>query len=134
MPSAASRGHHARQPYVAIKILSTHATQVQGKLANELNVLQRINTHLKTHSGSKHIVTLLDNFTITDHHGPHLCLVFEALGAFHGCVFNPNQKLPVPFVKSIAKQLLVALDFLHRECRIVHTGKIVVAYDAVQCS
>ena len=75
----------------------------------------------------KHIVTLLDNFIVTDSHGPHLCLVFEALGAFNDSVFYPGRNLPVPFVKNIARQLLVALDFLHRECRIVHTGKIVIA-------
>jgi serine/threonine-protein kinase SRPK3 len=49
------------------------------------------------------------------------------LGIFHGSVYHPGQNLPVPYVKDIARQLLVALDFLHRECRIVHTGKIVGA-------
>ncbi|KAG1768254.1 kinase-like domain-containing protein [Suillus placidus] len=29
--------------------------------------------------------------------------------------------LPVPLVKVVAKQLLLALDFLHRECHVVHT-------------
>ena len=127
--SAASRQHHAHQRYVAVKILSTHATEVQGRLANELDILQRINTHVKAYPGHgrKHIATLLDHFTVTDRHGPHLCLVFEALGAFNGSVYYPGQNLPVPFVKDIARQLLLALDFLHRECRIVHTGKIVVA-------
>ena len=77
---------------------------------------------MKAYPGSKYIATLLDNFTVTDRHGPHLCLVFEALGAFNGSVYYPGQNMPVPFVKDIARQLLVALDFLHRECRIVHTG------------
>jgi len=115
------RQHHAHQCYVAVKILSTHATEVQGRLANELDILQRINTHVKAYPGRKHIATLLDNFTVADRHGPHLCLVFEALGAFNGSVYHPGQILPVPFVKDIARQLLVALDFLHRECQIVHT-------------
>lgn len=76
--SAASRQRHAHRCYVAVKILSTHATEVQGRLANELDILQRINTHVKAYPGRKHIATLLDNFTVTDRHGPHLCLVFEA--------------------------------------------------------
>lgn len=94
---------------------------------NELDILQRINTHVKVYPCRKHIATLLDNFTVIDRHGPHLCLVFEALGVFNGSIYYPGQNLPVPLVKDIARQLLVALDFLHRECRIVHTGKIVVA-------
>ncbi|KAF8804085.1 kinase-like protein [Phlegmacium glaucopus] len=103
---------HAHQCYVAVKILS------KAGLANELDILQRINTHVKAYPGRKHIATLLENFTVTDRHGPHLCLVFEALGAFNGSVYHPGQNMPVPFVKDIARQLLVALDFLHRECRI----------------
>lgn len=31
--------------------------------------------------------------------------------------------VPLPVVRHIAQQLLTALDFLHRECGIVHTGK-----------
>ena len=119
------RQRHADPCYVAVKILSTHATEVQGRLANELDILQRINIHVKAYPVRKHIATLLDNFTITDRHGPRLCLVFKALGAFNGSVYHPGQNLPDLFVKDIARQLLVALDFLHRECQIVHTGKVV---------
>ena len=31
--------------------------------------------------------------------------------------------VPLPVVRHITRQLLVALDFLHRECGIVHTGE-----------
>jgi len=137
LSSGTSRQRHADRCYVAVKILSTHATEVQGRLANELDILQCINTHVKVYPGRKHIATLLDNFTIRDRHGLHLCLVFEALGAFNGSVYYPGQNLPVPFVKDIARQLLVALDFLHRECQIIHTGKIVahiISYRNSCCS
>jgi len=127
------RQHHVHQRHVAIKILSAHATEVQGRLANELDILQHIRVNsdnVTPHPGRRHIAALLDNFTVMGHHGPHLCLVFEALGVFKGSIYN-GHSLPVPFVKSIARQLLVALDFLHRECRIIHTGKIVVPCLAV---
>ncbi|KAG1764075.1 kinase-like domain-containing protein [Suillus placidus] len=32
-----------------------------------------------------------------------------------------DRGLPVPLVKVVAKQLLLALDFLHHECHVVHT-------------
>lgn len=121
-----SRQSQPHRHYVAVKILSTHATQVQGRLANELDILERLTNSAKANSGCKHVATLLDKFTITDHHGPHLCLVFEALGAFNGSIYFPGKGLPVTLVKDVARQLLLALDFLHRECQIVHTGKIVL--------
>lgn len=31
-------------------------------------------------------------------------------------------KLPIKAVKRITRQLLLGLDFLHRECGIIHTG------------
>ncbi|KAF8179859.1 kinase-like domain-containing protein [Pholiota molesta] len=113
---------HAHHPYVAVKILSTHATEVQGRLAHELDILRRINgNNAIAPPGRKHIATLLDDFTITDHHGPHLCLVFEALGSFKDSVYSPGARLPLAAVRNIARQALLALDFLHRECKIVHT-------------
>ncbi len=34
----------------------------------------------------------------------------------------PGKRLPVTLVKGVARQLLLALDFLHRECQIVPYG------------
>ena len=45
--------------------------------------------------------------------GRRLCLVQEPLGFFPKV---GTQELPVPLV------LLQGLDFLHRECHVVHTG------------
>ena len=125
--NVASRQHHEHQRYVAVKILSAHAIEVQGRLANELEILQHINSNdTKAHPGRNHLSTLLDHFTVMDHHGPHLCLVFEVSGAFNGPIYNPGRTLSVPLVKNIARQLLFALDFLHRECGIIHTGALVL--------
>ncbi|KIK46302.1 hypothetical protein CY34DRAFT_800648 [Suillus luteus UH-Slu-Lm8-n1] len=32
-----------------------------------------------------------------------------------------DRGLPVPLVKAVAKQLLLALDFLHHDCHVFHT-------------
>ena len=69
--------------------------------------------------GRNHIVTLTDSFGVSSTQGRHLCLVHEAMGLFPKV---NNLGLPVPFVKVVARQLLMALDFLHRECHVVHTG------------
>ncbi|KDR74608.1 hypothetical protein GALMADRAFT_1333939 [Galerina marginata CBS 339.88] len=100
----------------------------KGRFADELSILRRINSSKKEYPGRKYVTTLLDNFTITGHHGAHLCLVSAACGAFKGSIFNSGQKLPVVFVKVIGRQLLFALDYLHRECRIIHTGTFIVLF------
>ena len=62
---------------------------------------------------------IIDSFEVSSTHGHHLYLVHQTMGIF------PNVKnigLPIPLVKYVAKQLLLALCFLHQECHISHTG------------
>ncbi|KAG2126926.1 kinase-like domain-containing protein [Suillus clintonianus] len=108
------------QQYVAVKILTSHATQVQHQLSNELGLLQAVRDLARESSnpGRTHVVTLLDSFEVSSTQGRHLCLVHEAMGIFPKI---SSLGFPVPLVKVVAKQLLLALDFLHRECHVVHT-------------
>lgn len=98
-----------------------------GDQVHEPEILERIKGYSEAHPGRKHVSTLLDSFTITDHYGPHLCLVFEVLGTFISTVYQSGKRIPIPIVKHIARQLLLALDFLHRECGVIHTGKLLRA-------
>jgi serine/threonine-protein kinase SRPK3 len=114
------REHEGR--YAAVKILSAHATQVQLQLSDELGFLQSVRDLAREsrHPGRAHIVALLDNFQVSSTQGRHLCLVHKPMGIFS----KIDGGLPVPLVKVVAKQLLLALDFLHRECHMVHTGAL----------
>lgn len=115
----AKHGGEHEWRYVAVKILSAHATQVQLQLSDELGFLQSVRDLAREsrHPGQAHIVTLLDSFEVSSTQGRHLCLVHEPMGIFP----KVDGGLPVPLVKVVAKQLLLALDFLHRECNVVHT-------------
>ncbi|KAG6013437.1 hypothetical protein E4U43_007287 [Claviceps pusilla] len=76
-----------------------------------------------SHQGRDHVLHYLDTFKHKGPNGEHVCLVFDVLGHhlnFQKAHFE-NRKLPAKCVKSIAKQLLLGLDFLHRECNIIHT-------------
>lgn len=56
-------------------------------------------------------------------YGSHFCLSFEVLGVSLyeiGKRYN-NRGIPLDLCKSIAKQVLVGLDFLHRMCGVIHT-------------
>ncbi|KAK3940663.1 kinase-like domain-containing protein, partial [Diplogelasinospora grovesii] len=90
----------------------------------ELNILKHIRAQTDPHPGAKHIPGLLNHFR---HHGPngeHVCLVFKAMGpnlSRYRRLF-PKLRIPLPLVKEISRQLLLALSYLHGTCRIIHTG------------
>jgi len=53
----------------------------------------------------------------------HICMVFEVLGEnLLGLIKRWNHRgIPTALVKQITKQVLLGLDYLHRECGIIHT-------------
>jgi len=97
---------------------------MQLRVYEELEVLQRITEQamITSHPGRHHVMTLQGSFELDSPHGRHLCLIHRALGIFPA-LLERHKKLPVPIVKHVARQLLKALDFLHSQCRIIHTGK-----------
>jgi serine/threonine-protein kinase SRPK3 len=91
---------------------------------DELEILKQIRNIGQDHPGYNHVNQLLDNFRIQGPHGEHLCLVFEVLGMDMRNLrdrFEGN-KLPMALLKQVARQTLLALDYLHTRCRIIHCG------------
>ncbi|CAL1705919.1 unnamed protein product [Somion occarium] len=110
---------------LAIKVLTDEVTSYQGKHAFELDILKNIQAHAKssTHAGIHHLLTLQDYFYERGDEGEHLFLVTDVLDRTLLQVQQSanSRKLPMPLVKSITRQLLLALDFLHDVCQVVHT-------------
>ena len=108
---------------VALKILTADSYGT-GHDIFELAILRHIRAQGASAPGSSNILSLLEEF---EHHGPngnHVCLVSEAMGpdmAEYRHLFS-KARIPIVLMKSIAKQLLLALDFLHSKCGIIHTG------------
>jgi len=75
------------------------------------------------HPGKKYVVSLLDSFEHKGSNGTHVCMVFEVLGEnLLGLIKRWNHRgIPMPLVKQITKQVLLGLDYMHRECGIIHT-------------
>jgi serine/threonine-protein kinase SRPK3 len=90
---------------------------------DEIQLLQRVVTSSPSHAGRHHVVGLVDNFRHNGPNGSHVCMVFEVLGEnLLGLIKRYQHRgVPQPIVKQIAKQVLLGLDYLHNECRIIHT-------------
>ncbi|KAK3944416.1 kinase-like domain-containing protein [Diplogelasinospora grovesii] len=107
-------GAYLTKRHVALKVLTADSFGHQ-KDTFELDILKHIKAQHIQHPGKGHLLGLLDEF---EHHGPngnHVCLVFKAMGpdlSKYRRLF-PNIRIPLPLVKEISRQLLLALSYLH---------------------
>ncbi|KAJ5286359.1 hypothetical protein N7524_001665, partial [Penicillium chrysogenum] len=108
--------------YVALKVYIHNSV-----FHRELPFYEHIATHMSSdHPGRENIRRIHDSFTVTGPDGRHIVLVQEP-----GCIslFDlkdrmPETRFPEGMVKAILTELLQALDFLHTECKAVHTACI----------
>jgi serine/threonine-protein kinase SRPK3 len=111
--------------YVALKVLRADCYDGSHDIF-ETEILSKITevSRQSSHPGRNHVLHHLDKFKHNGPNGEHVCLAFDVLG--HHLDFQTAKyedgRLPVNAVKLIAKQTLLGLDFLHRECGVIHTG------------
>lgn len=108
--------------HVAVKIVRS-AKHYTETAIDEIKLLDKVTTSDLHHPGHEHVIQLLDTFTHKGPNGVHVVMVFEVLGEnLLGLIRRYKHRgIPIIFVKQIAKQLLSALDFLHRKCGVIHT-------------
>lgn len=116
--------------FVAVKIQKS-APHYRDAAFDEIELLNCVSTAVSSErvrcefgqSYNPCLVRLLDQFEHTGPHGKHMCMVFEMLGENLLKVIQryDYRGIPVDIVKGIARQMCVALDFLHRHCSIIHT-------------
>lgn len=108
--------------HVALKVVRSAAHYTETAI-DEIKLLQKIVQANPEHPGRKHVVSLLDSFEHKGPNGTHVCMVFEVLGEnLLGLIKRWNHRgIPMDLVKQITKQVLLGLDYLHRECGIIHT-------------
>jgi len=68
-------------------------------------------------------VQLLDDFKIHGVNGTHVVMVFEVLGhhLLKWIIKSDYRGLPRECVRSIIRQTLEGLQYLHEKCKIIHT-------------
>lgn len=113
---------NGKNKHVAMKVVRSDRQYTEAAL-DEISLLKKAMSANKDHPGHRFVVSLLDSFSHLGPNGAHICMVFEVLGEnLLGLVKKYEYKgVPEVLVKQITKQVLLALDYLHRECGIIHT-------------
>uniref|UniRef100_A0A1L8DM64 non-specific serine/threonine protein kinase n=1 Tax=Nyssomyia neivai TaxID=330878 RepID=A0A1L8DM64_9DIPT len=108
--------------YVALKIVKS-APHFTETAKDEIKILKAVRDSDPADPNRNKTVQLLNDFKISGVNGTHICMVFEVLG--HNLlklILKSNYRgIPLPNVKSIIRQVLQGLDYLHRKCKIIHT-------------
>jgi len=110
--------------YVTLKVFVSGNPQAR----NEEKVFEHLKTIKSDHAGAKFVRTLRDSFELPGEKGPHVCLVHNALGMTlkQLRVLSDGGKLALELVKPIIYHILFALDYLHSQAKVVHTGRVLV--------
>ncbi|KAF8624835.1 hypothetical protein AX15_005718 [Amanita polypyramis BW_CC] len=111
----------AQQGYSALKVVKS-AGRYAETARDEIKLLSRVQSFSPNHPGRSHIVSYLDSFTHQGMESSHICIVFEPLGENLLALIERHKKgVPRALVRSIVKQILLGLEYLHDECDLVHT-------------
>ncbi|CAI9603545.1 unnamed protein product [Staurois parvus] len=108
--------------FVALKVVKSAEHYTETAL-DEIKLLRAVRDTDPNDPGQQRVVHLLDDFKISGTNGTHICMVFEVLGhhLLKWIIKSNYQGLPLPCVKSIIRQVLQGLDYLHSKCKIIHT-------------
>lgn len=103
------------------------ATNNTSSASHECEIEEHISTTDPSHCGRTLIRTLLDSFEVNGLESSHYCLVYPPMReplSMYQRRFD-DRKMPLPLVTTYIRAIFTGLDYLHKECRTVHTGRFV---------
>ncbi|KAM6929890.1 SRSF protein kinase 1a [Lycodopsis pacificus] len=108
--------------FVAMKVVKS-AEHYTETAVDEIKLLRSVRNSDPNDPNREMVVQMVDDFKISGINGTHVCMVFEVLGhhLLKWIIKSNYQGLPLPCVKSIIRQVLQGLDYLHTQCQIIHT-------------
>lgn len=107
----------------AMKVLVSELTR-ETRGPDERGIMMLLRDTDPQSIGWHHVCQLFDSFTHTGPNGEHICLILEPLRLGMGSVSRAfNGPMPLPLVRRIAKQMLQALQYVHK-CGVIHTGRL----------
>ncbi|EKV06479.1 Protein kinase, putative [Penicillium digitatum PHI26] len=141
MPGCSVRSHHPfelkktisltsirSQCYVVLKV-STSLQNLPTATDREFMVFEHLAKIHSVHHGQFLLRELYDSFELQGHAGNHRCLVLQPIHMtlLEMMKLNPNP-FDLPLLKMTLRRLLLALDYLHTEMNITHTGTIFLEF------
>lgn len=126
----------SQNKFVAIKVQKSGESYYSAA-EDEIEILDVISEKIRTEEwkesiqeykepnniNSAHCLHMMDHFTFEGPHGKHIGMVFEVMG--HNLLkvmkLYDWDGIPLPIARSLAKQTLIGLDYLHRICNVIHT-------------
>ncbi|TFY83308.1 hypothetical protein EWM64_g704 [Hericium alpestre] len=133
---------HQESRHCALKVVKS-AGRYTETARDEIKLLQQIADTSPSHPGRAYVVSFLDSFSHTPLNpspsDTHVCITFEPLGENLLSLIEKNRRKGVApaLVKSIAKQVLLGLQYLHEVCDLVHTDikpeNIMMSIPNVEC-
>ncbi|XP_018320850.1 SRSF protein kinase 1 [Agrilus planipennis] len=108
--------------FVALKVVKSAGHFTETAL-DEIKILKAVRESDPSDPKRNKTVQLLNDFKISGVNGVHVCMVFEVLG--HNLlklIIKSNYRgIPLANVRTIMRQVLEGLDYLHTKCKIIHT-------------
>lgn len=111
---------HRKSRYIALKVYIQTA-----QVNREVSVLSHLSAIKSKHIGSTLFRNMLDAFEIDGPRGKHQYIIFEPLltsVSHFQKILNPPS-LDEDLLKLLLQQIFFALDYLHSEAGVIHTGK-----------
>lgn len=108
--------------FVALKIVKS-AEHFTETALDEIRILKAVRESDPSDPKRNKTVQLLNDFKISGVNGVHVCMVFEVLGHhLLKLIIKSNYRgIPLNNVRTIIRQVLEGLDYLHTKCKIIHT-------------
>lgn len=122
--------------FVALKVVKS-ASHYTDTALDEIKLLKAVRESDTDDTCRERVVQLLDDFKISGVNGTHMCMVFEVLGhnLLKLIIRSNYQGIPLANVRTIIRQVLEGLEYLHSKCQIIHTDikpeNILIAVDEV---
>ncbi|CAI4231063.1 unnamed protein product [Auanema sp. JU1783] len=112
----------ANKRFVAMKIVKSAEHYTEAAI-DEIRLLRSVRDEDPADSGREKVVQLLDEFTVSGVNGDHVCMVFEVLGCnLLKLIIRSNYDgLHIEHVRTITRQILEGLRYMHEKCHIIHT-------------
>ncbi|XP_024148365.1 SRSF protein kinase 3 [Oryzias melastigma] len=111
-----------KKRFVALKVVKSAPHYTETAL-DEIRLLRCVRDSDPSDPQRETIVQLIDDFKVSGASGVHVCMVLEVLGhqLLKWIIKSNYMGLPLVCVKTIIRQVLQGLDYLHTKCKIIHT-------------